>query len=99
MSRHDGAGLGLPPVLTGQQQGDGPQWGHALAERAGYHSVAGQPAAALQGGSVKPLTLVDFIDARVREIDAERNRLSMLREQLTASGVTIAVEDLRRVLG
>ena len=96
MSRHDGAGLGLPPVL---QQGDGPSWGHALAERAGYHSVAGQPAAVLQGGSVKPLTLVDFIEARVRELDAERTRLMMVKEQLTAAGVTLGVDDLRRVLG
>lgn len=63
-----------------------------------YHSVAGQPAAALQG-AVAALTLVDFIEARVREIDAERLRLMMLKEQLTLAGVSLAVEDIRRVLG
>lgn len=62
-----------------------------------YHSVAGQTAAALQ--AIKPLTLLDFIDSRVREIDAERNRLSMLREQLTSAGLSVSVDDIRRVLG
>lgn len=62
-----------------------------------YHSVAGQTAAALQ--ALKPLMLLDFIDSRVREIDAERNRLSMLREQLTSAGLSVSVDDIRRVLG
>ena len=69
----------------------------ALTDR--YHSVAGQPAAALQGTAVAPLTLVDFIDARVREIDSERTRLMMVKEQLVGGGITISVDDLRRLLG
>jgi len=65
-----------------------------------YHSVAGQPAAALQGTKVAPLTLLDFIDDRIRAIDADRNRLSMLRERLHAAGLeAVDVDDLRRLLG
>lgn len=62
-----------------------------------YHSVAGQPAAAL--ANLAPLGLVDFIDARVREIDAERNRLSMLKDQLLAADCNPDVDVIRRVLG
>lgn len=93
----------LPPVVG---RGDGPTWAppntpvisEALgAVRAQYQSVAGQPAAALQ--RTEPLTLVDFIDARLREIGAEHERLHMLKQQLVASGVALSVDDVRRVLG
>jgi hypothetical protein len=68
----------------------------------GYHSVAGKTAQGLLGTAAdtnKPLTLLDFIDDRIRGIDAERNRLSMLRDQLLAADCNPDVDVIRRVLG
>jgi hypothetical protein len=72
-----------------------------------YHSVAGQPAAALGGSTLaggpvpvpRGTTLLEFIDDRIRGIDAERNRLCMLRDQLTAADCNPEVDVIRRVLG
>lgn len=66
--------------------------------REAYHSVAGQPSQALIPRT-EPLTLLDFIDARLREIAAEHERLHMLKHQLVTSGVSLSVDDVRRVLG
>lgn len=71
----------------------------------GYQSVAGKTPPVLEkvlGTSPErtPLTILDFIDARVREIDAERNRLSEVRQRMMAAGLDgLPVEDLRRLLG
>jgi len=116
VSRHEAGGT-LGPTLTDvPPHADNPLGSHKVEaewlnrqQRAAYHSVAGQPSAALLQAQLEgrepwvvrtdPLTLLDFIDARVREIDAERNRLSMLKGQLQLAGVTLLVDDIRRVLG
>lgn len=86
-------------------QGKAVLQGNTVHDTPGYQSVAGRTPPVLDKvlGTLPeraPLTILDFIDARVREIDAERNRLSEVRQRVTTAGLdALPVEDLRRLLG